>query len=338
MDLIEVKKALGRDEKLVKILSKLVADMETQYGATAEEIEKDPAKYGYHTAMTDVAQVRCPILIINGRNDDNSPPSIIEVYVKKLREAGKHVDTYEPDDGRHGFYYGRWGDAPNGTKPRAGPWRSSNNNSKNSQPPASRSNKNRPKKTSAKPPPASRASGGRQPTLDQYGTLNWVDPDHSEPEGLHYKTFHSDTINADVSYMVYLPPDYEQNETVRYPVLYHLHASGGTPARDGAEIVERLDKAVRAGRVDPMIMICINGLRGATMYSDSKDGRYPVETVTIKDLIPHVDATYRTLAVREARALEGFSMGGFGAAHFGFKYPEVFAVISIMRRRCWGPS
>jgi dipeptidyl aminopeptidase/acylaminoacyl peptidase len=107
MDLIEDKKAIQRGEKLVQILHKLIADMEKKYGATAEEIDKDPKKYGYSSPLTEVADVRCPILIINGRADDNSPVSIIDLYVKKLRAAGKQVDTYLPDNGPHGFYFGR---------------------------------------------------------------------------------------------------------------------------------------------------------------------------------------------------------------------------------------
>jgi endo-1,4-beta-xylanase len=90
-----------------------------------------------------------------------------------------------------------------------------------------------------------------------------------------------------------------------------------------------MDRAIRAGRLEPLIIVFPNGLRGATMYCDSRDGAYPVETVIVKDLIAHVDARYRTIAGREGRALDGFSMGGFGAAHLGFKYPEVFGVVSI---------
>src|SRR5204862_7891593 len=92
------------------------------------------------------------------------------------------------------------------------------------------------------------------------------------------------------------------------------------------------------GRVDPISVVFVNGWRGATMYCDARDGSYPVETVVIKDLIPHVDATYRTLAARETRAVEGFSMGGFGAAHFGFKYPELFGVVSITAPAMLGPE
>jgi enterochelin esterase-like enzyme len=63
-------------------------------------------------------------------------------------------------------------------------------------------------------------------------------------------------------------------------------------------------------------------------YVNSKDGKRPVEDVVIKDLIPHVDATYRTIARREFRGIEGMSMGGYGALHLGMKYPALFGAIS----------
>jgi dipeptidyl aminopeptidase/acylaminoacyl peptidase len=106
LDLIEDKKAFARGEKLVQVLMTMIRDLEARYGATLEEVEKDPAKYGYSSALSEAAQVRCPILIINGQDDDNSPPSIIDVYVKKLRAAGKQVETYLPEHGHHGFYFG----------------------------------------------------------------------------------------------------------------------------------------------------------------------------------------------------------------------------------------
>jgi endo-1,4-beta-xylanase len=49
----------------------------------------------------------------------------------------------------------------------------------------------------------------------------------------------------------------------------------------------------------------------------------------VKDLIPYIDTTYRTIATREGRAIEGASMGGFGAAHMGFKYPKIFGAVSM---------
>jgi endo-1,4-beta-xylanase len=59
-----------------------------------------------------------------------------------------------------------------------------------------------------------------------------------------------------------------------------------------------------------------------------------VESVLVGDLIPHIDSTYRTIATRRYRAAEGFSMGGFGAAHLGFKYPEIFGAVAMARPFC----
>jgi enterochelin esterase-like enzyme len=53
-----------------------------------------------------------------------------------------------------------------------------------------------------------------------------------------------------------------------------------------------------------------------------------MESVIIKNLIPHIDATYRTIPSREARAIEGHSMGGYGALRLGFKYPNLFAAVT----------
>jgi esterase/lipase superfamily enzyme len=78
-----------------------------------------------------------------------------------------------------------------------------------------------------------------------------------------------------------------------------------------------------------MIAVLVNGMRDSR-YVDSFDGKRPVETVIIKDLIPHIDKTWRTIARRDARAIEGFSMGGFGAARLSFKFPELFGAVSIM--------
>jgi len=155
----------------------------------------------------------------------------------------------------------------------------------------------------------------------------WVDPNHSEPPGMHYRTFQSRLAGGEVSYMIHLPPDYETNPARRYPVMYWLHGYSANP-RAGAMFVNPLDDAIRRGKAPAMIVVMVNGV-AASYYRDSLDGKWPVESVIIKELIPHIDQTYRTLAGRETRAVEGFSMGGYGAAHLGFKHPELFSVITI---------
>lgn len=155
----------------------------------------------------------------------------------------------------------------------------------------------------------------------------WLDPDHSEPAKTHYSTFHSQLAGSDVSYLIYLPPDYESNPSRRYPVVYFLHGYGGNP-RAGTVFVTPLDAAIRAGKSPAMIVVMVNGL-AASFYCDSMDGKTPVDSIIVKELIPHVDQTCRTLARRETRAVEGFSMGGYGAAHLGFKHPDLFGLVSV---------
>jgi acetyl esterase/lipase len=64
-----------------------------------------------------------------------------------------------------------------------------------------------------------------------------------------------------------------------------------------------------------------------SFYSDSYDGQWMAETSLIKELIPHIDATYRTMASRHGRAIQGMSMGGFGALKLALKYPELFSSV-----------
>jgi endo-1,4-beta-xylanase len=163
------------------------------------------------------------------------------------------------------------------------------------------------------------------PSADQN---HWVRPFEAGPAGLESVTLYSDTIEQDYGCLVYLPSSYRRHLERRFPVLYWLHGRRGSP---GAVVpfVERLAAAIHEGRAPEMIVVSVNGLR-QSMYCDSRDGAFPVETIVIRDLIPHVDATYRTRLAREMRGIEGFSMGGFGAAHLSFKFPELFGVVSIL--------
>jgi endo-1,4-beta-xylanase len=72
-----------------------------------------------------------------------------------------------------------------------------------------------------------------------------------------------------------------------------------------------------------MILVMPNGGK-ATLYKDSPDGKAMAETTVIRELIPHIDKTYRTIADRRGRAIEGFSMGGRGSTRLAIKYPEMF--------------
>lgn len=142
------------------------------------------------------------------------------------------------------------------------------------------------------------------------------------PVGVTHHTFFSKALGREVGYCVYLPPGYETETTRRYPVIYNLHGAGGNELHSFTD-AKVLHDGIVAGRWAPMIMVLPNGGQ-ATFYKDSADGKLPAETLMIREFLPHVDATYRTIAARGGRAIEGFSMGGRGATRLAMKYPELF--------------
>src|SRR5436190_21987737 len=106
-------------------------------------------------------------------------------------------------------------------------------------------------------------------------------------------------MKHDVGYCIYLPPDYASAASSRYPVIYNLHGAGGNELHSFEEAV-LLDAGIRSGKLPPMILVLPNGGK-ATMYKDSYDGKFMGETNIIRELIPHIDGAYRTIAARNGR-------------------------------------
>ncbi len=159
----------------------------------------------------------------------------------------------------------------------------------------------------------------------QFGSYSWNNPGGNLPSGYTHKTYHSELMNTDIGYVIYLPPDYN-NSTDRYPVVYSLHGMGGNESGNCQYYSSVMQSSITGNVFPPVIIVFVNG-RGNTFYSDSKDGTVKCESSIINELIPHIDATYRTKADRTQRAIEGFSMGGFGALMLGFKHPDMFVSI-----------
>jgi enterochelin esterase-like enzyme len=151
----------------------------------------------------------------------------------------------------------------------------------------------------------------------------WVtSPVPELPTNVTHHTFRSESMKRDVGYCLYLPPGYQKDSERRYPVIYNLHGAGGNETRTVYSAAV-LHEGIVAGRWPEIIMVFPNGGR-STMYQDSGDGRFMAETMMIKELIPHIDMTYRTIADRKARCIEGFSMGGRGSTNLAMKFPQMF--------------
>ena len=155
----------------------------------------------------------------------------------------------------------------------------------------------------------------------------WMTPRVTGP-GLSFVTYESEAAQARVGFHIYTPPQYEAEQARRFPVLYWLHGTGGG-LRGIAPLAAHFDAAIEQGKIAPMIVVFPNGL-SESMWTDSADGRWPVETVLVKEIVPHVDRNYRTIADPGGRIIEGFSMGGLGAARIGFRHPGIFGAISMI--------
>lgn len=155
--------------------------------------------------------------------------------------------------------------------------------------------------------------------------------DRVELKNLIYKsdqTFATKSTRRGV-YSIYLPKDYDDksNAKKRYPVVYFLHGMNEDHnrfnSRGGAKV---LDRIVGEKGMSPMIFVCIYDGSRRSFYMDK--GRDKVETMIVKDLIAHIDKTFRTIPKRGSRAIMGVSMGGFGALKIAFKHPEIFCAVA----------
>ena len=117
---------------------------------------------------------------------------------------------------------------------------------------------------------------------------------------------------------ILLPPGYDTSDK-RYPVVYLLH--GGTQNHTAFPARAWFGKEVRRRE-----MIAVMPHVPQSMYLP-RGGVMPVLDFFAKDLIPYIDANYRTNASRESRAIAGLSMGGFGAVITGLTRPELFGHI-----------
>ncbi|MCX7016696.1 MAG: alpha/beta fold hydrolase, partial [Candidatus Sumerlaeota bacterium] len=301
-----------------KMLPGFVALLEKEFKAPIAEIVKNPKQFGYESPLAEMDKIETPVLLICGQNDDNY--HVIQPYGEKLKELGKTVQTYYPENGPHGFQV----EHPMIPETEEAAARAVAFIRKNF-----RKNPIGAGAESARP-----AAPVRTP---QYNLkLEWLDLDTSEPSGTHYGKFRSELAKSEYSYLIYLPPTYESEPARRYPVIYWLHGGGGSQ-RTGSYFVDGMDQAIRAKKAPETIIVLVNGVDGS-LYSDFIDGSKPVESVIIQELIPHIDQTYRTVGTRETRAIEGFSMGGFGALHLGFKYPRVFGSVTGISHAPIGPG
>src|SRR5450432_1130564 len=138
---------------------------------------------------------------------------------------------------------------------------------------------------------------------------------------------------------VWLPPQYDEGATrgagKRYPALYDLVGfMGSGMAHVGwkgftENVAERAARLVHEKKMGPAIIVfpdCFTALGGNQYVNSSAIGRY-ADYLT-EELVPFVDAQFRTLAAREHRGCFGKSSGGYGAIVHGMLYPKVWGAVA----------
>ncbi|GIF73929.1 alpha/beta hydrolase-fold protein [Asanoa siamensis] len=153
----------------------------------------------------------------------------------------------------------------------------------------------------------------------------------------------SAALGGSIDYTVYLPYGYDPAAATRYPALYLLHGRGDT-MQAWTRVKADLDRLIAEGTVPPVIAVLPDApwsSRGNyyvdSSYTGADDPGRPVETALTRDLVSHVDATYRTAAHRGARLVGGYSMGGAGALRYALAHPDLFANALVLSPAVYKP-
>jgi len=134
---------------------------------------------------------------------------------------------------------------------------------------------------------------------------------------------------------VYLPPGYDDDPAVRYPAVYVLQGYTGHVAMWANRtafrqpFIETADAVFASGQAPGCIVVYVDAWTayGGSQFVDSPGtGRY--HSYLCEEVVPFVDARYRTLPDRESRAVSGKSSGGFGAMITPMLRPDLFGALA----------
>jgi enterochelin esterase-like enzyme len=202
-----------------------------------------------------------------------------------------------------------------------------------------------------------RIDGGRfndPGTLNFYGSTRWESgieiPAHDQdfyelkdvPHGFVQQIlFPSRSTNTSRRAFVYTPPGYEKEKSKKYPVLYLQHGWGEDETawsnQGHANLI--MDNLIAAGRIKPFIIVMTYGMTNNVRFGGLRNFKIDsFQTVLIDELIPYVDANFRTLANQSNRAMAGLSMGGMETHTITLNKPEVFGSYALLSGGIYTPE
>ena len=182
-------------------------------------------------------------------------------------------------------------------------------------------------------------------TLNFYGSTRWESgievPAHDQefyalkdvPHGkVEQILFPSETTDTIRRALVYTPPGYDEDPTKRYPVLYLQHGWGEDETawsnQGHANLI--MDNLIAEGKVRPFLIVMTYGMTNEIRFGGLRNFNIePFETVLVDELIPYVDAHFRTLSDQSNRAMAGLSMGGMETKRITLRNLDKFSHIGL---------
>lgn len=191
-------------------------------------------------------------------------------------------------------------------------------------------------------------------TLNFYGSTRWESgveiPAHDQdfyalkgvPHGnVQQILFPSKSTGTSRRAFVYTPPGYEKDKSKRYPVLYLQHGWGEDETawsnQGHANLI--MDNLIAEGKIKPFIIVMTYGMTNELKWGHLRDFKVDsFQTVLVDELIPYVDANFRTLSDPAHRAMAGLSMGGFETHAITLNKPNVFSYCGLLSGGIYTPE
>ena len=185
-----------------------------------------------------------------------------------------------------------------------------------------------------------------------YGSVRWESgieiPAHDQdfyqvkdvPHGQVVQVlFPSPSTNSTKRAFVYLPPQYDGKK--KFPVLYLQHGWGEDETawhRQGhANLI--MDNMIAAGECKPFIIVMTYGMTNEVKFGGLASFNFKdFETVLVDELVPYIDANFKTIAKKDSRAMAGLSMGGMETRNITLARPEVFGYYGLLSGGTYSPE
>jgi len=190
--------------------------------------------------------------------------------------------------------------------------------------------------------------------MNYYGSTRWESgieiPAHDQdfyalkqvPHGnVQQILFPSPSTNTSRRAFVYTPPGYSKEASERYPVLYLQHGWGEDETawsnQGHANLI--MDNLIAEGKIEPFIIVMTYGMTNEIKFGGLRDFKVDAfQTVLVEELVPYVDANFRTKADQEHRAMAGLSMGGMETHSITLNKPEVFSRYALLSGGIYTPE